>query len=189
MVVLSGFILNGKNAETMAKRLDAKLFDDLSNMEGLVDIVLSCDYLKDVKGRHKKSFLMRVCEHFRVLASYLLKYISLNSVSARLLKSFRCFHPTERKTARSLKDIGFIVTKLQVGVSRSDVLDDEWKLQQLDKDPDLVATTRVDEYWVNYLCREALEKRKLVEVLERVNLDSASGEDETGYSMLINSEP
>ncbi|KAK2720817.1 hypothetical protein QYM36_004630 [Artemia franciscana] len=135
MVVLSGFILNEKNAETMAKRLDAKLFDDLSNMEGLADILLSYDYLKDVEERHKKSFLM--------------------SVFARLLKSFRCFNPTERKTARSSKDIGLIATKLRVGVSRTDVLDDEWNLQLLDKDPDLVAATRVDEYWINYLCREA----------------------------------
>ncbi|KAK2720005.1 hypothetical protein QYM36_004047 [Artemia franciscana] len=104
-------------------------------MEGLADILLSYDYLKDVEERHKKSFLM--------------------SVFARFLKSFRCFNPTERKTARSSKDIGLMATKLRVGVSRTDILDKEWNLQLLDKDPDLVAATRVEEYWINYLCREA----------------------------------
>ena len=53
----------------MAKRLDAKLFDDSSNMKNLADVVLSYDYLKDVEERHKKSSLMRVHEHFRASAS------------------------------------------------------------------------------------------------------------------------
>ncbi|KAK2707953.1 hypothetical protein QYM36_015587 [Artemia franciscana] len=143
MLVLSGRILNERGAELIAKRLHAKLLDDLSNVKSLVDIVLSYDYLKYAEKRQKKSLLMRVREHFRASASYLLKYISSNSNSARLLKSLRCFRPTERKTARSSKDIGFIATKLQVGVSRLDVLDDELKLMQLEKDPDLAATTSV----------------------------------------------
>ncbi|KAK2713317.1 hypothetical protein QYM36_009248 [Artemia franciscana] len=67
----------------------------------------------------------------------------------------------EKKTARSSKYIGFIATKLRVDTSRSDISDDEWKLKQLDKDPDLAATTRVDEYWVNFFYREGLfGKRK-----------------------------
>ena len=45
----------------MAKRPEAKLFDDSSNMKSLADIVLSYNYLKDVKERHKKSSLLRVC--------------------------------------------------------------------------------------------------------------------------------
>ena len=121
----------------MAKRLYAKILDYSSNMKSLVDIVFYYYCLKDVEKRHKKSFLMRVCEHFRASASYLLKYISLNSDSARLLKSFRCF---ERYWFHSYQ--------MQADVSRLDVLDDEWKLKQIEKDPDLAATTRVDEYGV-----------------------------------------
>ena len=70
ILVLPWRILSGKSAEAMAKRLDAKLFDDSSNMKILADVVLSYDYLKDVEERHKKSSLMRVHEHFRASASW-----------------------------------------------------------------------------------------------------------------------
>ena len=40
IIVLSGFILNEKGAEAMAKRLDAKLLDDSSNTKSLMDIVV-----------------------------------------------------------------------------------------------------------------------------------------------------
>ena len=49
ILVLYGRILNEKGAEAMAKRLDAKLLDNSSNIKNLADIVLSYDYLKDVE--------------------------------------------------------------------------------------------------------------------------------------------
>jgi predicted Zn-dependent peptidase len=61
ILVLSRRILKEKNAETMAKRLDAKLFDDLSNMKSLANIVLSYVYLKNVEEGNKNFFLMKVC--------------------------------------------------------------------------------------------------------------------------------
>jgi len=120
----------------------------------LADIVLSYDYVKDVEERRKKSPLMRLHENFRASTSFFLKDFTSNSDSAKPLKSFRYFHPTEKKTLRCSKYVGFIAKKLRVAVSKLEVLDDELKLFQLEKDPDLTSTTKVYGYWVNLLCCE-----------------------------------
>jgi len=50
---------------------------------------------------------------------------------------------------------------LLVGVSKLEVLDDELKLLQLEKDPDLTSTTKVYGYWVNLLfCEDSFGDRK-----------------------------
>jgi len=84
-------------------KLDAKLLDDSLNMKSLDDIMLSNDYLKDVKEHHMKSYLIGVLGQIRASTSYLLKDISSKSDPVRLLNSFRYFHPAVRIIASSFK--------------------------------------------------------------------------------------
>ena len=119
IILLAGLILNEKGAVAMAKSLYPKLLDNSSNRKSLADILLSCNYLKDVEESHKKSFLMRV-QSLQSFSFLLAKRYLIEEQLCRTPES-RCCH----LTARSLKDI-------------------EWKLVQLEKDPDLEATTRVE---------------------------------------------
>lgn len=101
--------------------------------------------IKTLSESEKFNFLKAAKQHYMVACVYIIEKTSLSS---NFLKKLRCFHPLERKSIRSCREIVAVAKTLQIDVPY-DRLVDEWKALQLEKEN--VQSGRIDVYWENLL--------------------------------------
>lgn len=102
--------------------------------------------LDHVSENDKMYFLKDIQKHYISACKVLLKNIAMSS---DLLKKLRFLHPVQRKSVRSCRDIVAVAKYLQIDVPH-DILLDEWKLLQLEKECEQ-NSERIDCYWSNLL--------------------------------------
>ncbi|KAJ8887762.1 hypothetical protein PR048_013980 [Dryococelus australis] len=73
-----------------------------------------------------------------------------SSLSSPLLKSFLCFHPNETLSANSCHNI-VEVAQTMPWEGPNDILLDEWKLLQLERDEEGSQNICVDLYWLQFM--------------------------------------
>ena len=83
----------------------------------------------------------------------------MSSLTKPILKNLRCLHPAERCSNRSCNDILKLARQLPINID-TDLLLDEWRLLQLEKDTKGSADYRIDLYWQQYFDKKSIAKEE-----------------------------
>jgi len=140
--------------EHIPKTFSNNFGDELFNQDKMVplkDIIINDSireefHIKNLKEKDILSFLYEVQQHYIAACKHILITSPINNV---LLKNLRCLSPTERFKSRSCNDI----LKLAIAVPfdiQNDLLLDEWKLLQQEKDVKENISIRIDTYWQTF---------------------------------------
>lgn len=103
--------------------------------------------LQAVTEKHRTVFCFQAQKHYAESVKHIIKKSSLSSP---LLKSFSCFHPNERVSTNSCHSIVEVARVMPWEVP-TDILLDEWKLLQLERDEEGSQNKRVDLYWLQFM--------------------------------------
>lgn len=89
----------------------------------------------------------------------MLHILNVSSLTKPILKNLRCLHPAERCSNRSCNDILKLARNLPINID-TDLLLDEWRLLQFEKDMTGTADYRIDLYWQQYLDKKSIAKEE-----------------------------
>lgn len=100
------------------------------------------EIIKSVDDCSRFNFMKSSKKHYLAACKHILEK---TPESSSIVRSLKCFHPAERKTVNSCKDIVAVAKALQLNVEYDELID-EWKSPQLESQT-MNDNERIDEYW------------------------------------------
>lgn len=162
------------------------IVDVAENLVPSGNVIVSDDVkteLSNLKDVDTLGFLYKVRQHY--IASF--KHVMLKSgFRNSFLKYCRCLAPSNRKSARSSKDIVQIAKQLPMEI-KTDTLSDEWILLSSEPEAQNGGDMRIDDYWTHFFALKTERgepKYPLVSVVVQATLSVSHGnaDVERGFS-------
>lgn len=135
--------------------IDVDSFFSPDKMLPIIDIVTN-DCIreefnkKNLKEKDILSFLYKTQQHYTAGCLHILKVLPIKN---SLIKNLRCLSSSERFRSRSCNDILKLGREVPFDV-QNDLLLDEWKLMQQEKDLIGCIYERIDIYWYTFFMVE-----------------------------------